>query len=66
VIDIRHENGFVSRIAPCDDVAVELGQHVSRGAGVARMPDAEGRRQPTLHYELQIDGIPYNPLYYLP
>lgn len=66
VIDIRHENGFVSRIAPCSDVAVELGQHVKRGAAIARVPAVEGRQAPVLHYELLIDGIPYNPLYYLP
>ena len=66
VIDIRHENGFVSRIAPCANVTVELEQHVKRGAVVAYLPADEGNRMPTLHYELLIDGIPFNPLYYLP
>lgn len=66
VIDIRHENGFVSRMAPCADVTVELGQHVKRGSVIASMPAAEGKQAPILHYELLIDGIPYNPLYYLP
>ena len=66
VIEIRHENGFVSRMSPCVNITVELEQHVKRGAFLAAMPAAEGRQQPILHYELLIDGIPYNPLFYLP
>jgi murein DD-endopeptidase MepM/ murein hydrolase activator NlpD len=66
VIEIRHENGFVSRISSCANVTVELEQHVKRGSIVAYMPQTDNREQPTLHYELLIDGIPYNPLFYLP
>ena len=35
------------------------------GAVIGYMPAIEGRGAPILHYELLIDGIPYNPLYYL-
>ncbi len=66
VIEIRHENGFVSRLASCDRAAVELFEHVARGAVVAYLPAEEGAKSAVLHYELHIDGIPYNPLYYLP
>ncbi len=65
IIEIRHENGFVSRIASCANVTVELEQHVKRGSVIAQMPQTENREKPVLHYELLIDGIPYNPLYYL-
>lgn len=65
VIEIRHENGFVSRIASCGDVQVELEQHVTRGMQIASLPAGETAANPILHYELLIDGIPYNPLYYL-
>ena len=65
VIEIRHENGFVSRIASCADVQVELEQHVARGAQIASLPAGENSKNPILHYELLIDGIPYNPLFYL-
>ena len=65
VIEIRHENGFVSRIAHCDRAAVELYQHVARGAVIGYLPEEENARTAVLHYELLIDGIPYNPLYYL-
>lgn len=66
LIEIRHENGFVSRIASCANVSVETEQHVKRGSVIAQMPQTENREAPILHYELLIDGIPYNPLYYLP
>ncbi len=65
VVEIKHENGFVSRLSSCANVAVELEQHVKRGAVIGYMPAIEGRGAPILHYELLIDGIPYNPLYYL-
>lgn len=65
VIEIRHENGFISRLSSCANVAVELEQHVKRGSIIAYMPVPEGRETPILHYELLIDGIPYNPMYYL-
>jgi len=65
VIEIRHENGFVSRIASCADVQVELEQHVTRGTPIATLSAGESAKSPILHYELLIDGIPYNPLYYL-
>lgn len=66
VIEIRHENGFVSRIANCDRVGVELYEHVNKGDVIAYLPSPENAKTESLHYELLIDGIPYNPLYYLP
>ena len=64
VIDIRHENGFVSRIAGVDDVLVELDEHVKAGQRIASIPSPVGTETAILHYELLIDGIPYNPMYY--
>lgn len=66
VIDIDHGNGFVSRLTHCQDVAVEVNQRVFMGDAVATLaPLAYGTGKPHLHYELLIDGIPYNPLYYI-
>ena len=64
VIDIRHENGFVSRIAGCESASVEFEEHVSAGQTVASLPENDGAKTATLHYELLIDGVPYNPMYY--
>ena len=65
VIEIRHENGFVSRIAGCGTPTVEFDEHVKAGQTVAKMPDDAGMTSVVLHYELMIDGIPVNPMYYL-
>ena len=64
VVDIDHGNGFVSRLTHLSDVQVELNQRVFIGDAVGKLAaDADGGK-PVLHYELIIDGIPYNPLYY--
>ena len=65
VVDIDHGNGFVSRLTHLSDVQVELNQRVFIGDPVGKLaPDADGGK-PVLHYELLIDGIPYNPLFYI-
>lgn len=69
VIDIRHDEGFISRIAIGANTAVSglmLEKHVNRGETIAHLPETEGEKESVLHYELLIDGIPYNPLFYLP
>ena len=64
VVDIDHGNGFVSRLTHLSEVQVELNQRVFIGDPVGKLaPDADGGK-PVLHYELIIDGIPYNPLFY--
>ncbi len=69
VIEIRHDEGFVSRLSfgesavPTDLV---LEKHVKKGETVAVLPETEGAKESILHYELLIDGIPYNPHFYLP
>ena len=69
VIDIRHDEGFVSRLAIGTDTTVQgllLDKHVKKGETIAHLRETEGERESVLRYELLIDGGPYNPLYYLP
>ena len=66
VIEIRHGNGFVSRLSHRASPAVELGRHVYKGDQIALLAREENVSDPHLHYELLIDGVPYNPLQYLP
>lgn len=65
VVDIDHGNGFVSRLTHLSDVQVEMNQRVFLGDTVGTLAADEDGGKPTLHYELIIDGIPYNPLYYI-
>ena len=64
VIEIRHGDGFVSRLTHCASPYVELEQHVFRGDPIAILAKQEEEAQPHLHYELLIDGIPFDPLPY--
>ncbi len=69
VIEIRHEEGFVSRICVGAKAAVAgltLEKHVQKGETIGYLPQIESSRETILHYELLIDGIPHNPLFYLP
>lgn len=65
VVDIDHGNGFVSRLTHLADVQVELNQRVFIGDAVGTLAEDEDGGKPVLHYELIIDGIPYNPLFYI-
>jgi len=65
VVDIDHGNGFVSRLTHLSDVKVERNQRVFQGDEIGVLAANEDGGRPAFHYELIIDGIPYNPLYYI-
>ena len=66
VIDIDHGNGFISRLTHCENVQVKLNQRVFSGERIATLAEKEkGEGKPHLHYELLIDGVPANPLFYM-
>ncbi len=64
VVDIDHGNGFVSRLTHLADVQVEMNQRVFQGDQIGTLAEDEDGGKPVFHYELLVDGIPYNPLYY--
>lgn len=65
VIDIDHGDGVVSRITQVADCQVELHQRVFAGDRIATVaaPETESGKN-LLHYELLIDGVPYDPIQY--
>ena len=65
-VDIDHGNGFLSRLTHLDGVEAELNQRMFTGDPVGVLADwHDGSGKPHLHYELIVDNIPVNPLYYL-
>ena len=65
VVDIDHGNGFLSRLTHLKDVQVELNQRVFQGDKIGTLAEDEDGDKATFHYEVIVDGIPYNPLYYI-
>ncbi|MDO4572997.1 MAG: M23 family metallopeptidase [Clostridia bacterium] len=67
VVDIDHGNGFLSRLTHIDpdSLAVEYNQRVFAGddIGTLAAPDSDARAH--LHYELWVDSVPCNPLFYI-
>ena len=65
VVDIDHGNGFVSRLTHLKDVQVDMNQRVFQGDKIGTLAEDEDGDKATFHYEVIVDGIPYNPLYYI-
>ena len=66
VVDIDHGNGFLSRLThlDADSVQVDYHQRVFPGDKIGTLA-AVSAGKPHLHYELIIDAVPYNPLFYV-
>lgn len=61
-IDIDHGNGKVTRYAHNSKLLVEYGQVVGQGEVIAKSGNSGNSTGPHLHFELTIDGTPFNPL----
>lgn len=63
-IYIDHGQGMVTRYAHLQRSYVSVGQKVERGDLIALMGNTGDSTGPHLHFEIQIDKIPYDPVYY--
>jgi len=66
MIYIRHDNCEVTRYAHGNELVVEEGQKVSRGEVIAYMGSTGVSSGVHLHFEIQVDGEPIDPLSRLP
>ena len=65
MVEIDHGDGFVTRYAHLDSISVAIGDVVAQGDAIGTLGSSGNCSTPHLHFELRIDGIAYNPRYYL-
>ena len=63
---IDHGDGMVTLYAHQTSIFVGAGQHVSRGQQIGYMGCTGSCTGPHLHFEVRINGTPYDPQAYLP
>ncbi len=64
-IEIDHGGGFVTRYAHLSEASAAIGDTVEAGTVIGKMGQSGNADEPHLHFELRIDGVAYNPRYYL-
>jgi murein DD-endopeptidase MepM/ murein hydrolase activator NlpD len=65
MVEINHENGYVSKYAHLSKTFIRTGQRVERGERIANVGNTGWSTGPHLHYEIIKDGEAINPLQYL-
>jgi len=65
LVIIRHNDTYLSAYGYNSRLLVEQGQRVARGQKIAEMGLGPGR-QPRLHFEIRRNGVPVDPLLFLP
>jgi murein DD-endopeptidase MepM/ murein hydrolase activator NlpD len=62
---IEHADGISTLYAHCNAISVQSGQIVSKGDEIATVGATGNATGDCLHFELQCEGVYYNPEYYL-
>jgi lipoprotein NlpD len=57
LVMISHSDGYLSLYAHCDQILVEIGEDVVRGAKIARLGNSEAA-YPMLKFQLRRNGVP--------
>jgi murein DD-endopeptidase MepM/ murein hydrolase activator NlpD len=65
MVEIRHENGFVTRYAHCSQILVSAGDRVNRGQTIALVGNTGRSTAPHVHYEVIKDGKYVDPMEFI-
>jgi murein DD-endopeptidase MepM/ murein hydrolase activator NlpD len=65
LVEIRHENGFLTRFGHCSQVLVSVGDRVNRGQTIALVGNTGRSTAPHLHYEVMKYGKYVDPTLYV-
>jgi len=63
---VDHGNGFVTLYAHLNSIYVQAGESVTRGQQIGSLGNTGNSTGPHLHLEIRYQGVPRNPLSYLP
>ncbi len=66
LVQINHGNGYVTYYGHNSSLIVSVGQHVYKGQQIARMGSTGNSTGNHCHFEVRYNGVPRNPLNYLP
>ncbi|MFW5837109.1 MAG: M23 family metallopeptidase [Desulfovibrionaceae bacterium] len=64
-IKIDHGSGLVTRYAHLHKSLVKVGQVIDRGDAIASLGNSGRSTGPHLHYEIQLGGVPVDPMRYI-
>lgn len=62
---VQHTNGFITAYAHNQSLLVKTGDQVKKGTRIALLGQSD-TTSPRLHFEVRKNGVPVNPLSYLP
>jgi murein DD-endopeptidase MepM/ murein hydrolase activator NlpD len=65
MVDVDHGNGIVTRFGHLSEIAVKVGQAVTKGTIIGRAGSSGRATGPHLHYEVRINDDPTDPTRFL-
>ena len=65
LVQIDHNNGYVTYYAHCSKLHVNVGDSVARGELIADMGSTGNSTGPHLHFEVRLDNVCQNPINYV-